>query len=394
MWDPRIVAAEAITAKHFVVAFGELTYDDPFTAVIEYDAAFPQPWSRTDIAREIKAITVSTTLGRYAVASDEGDIYFVGDATVREKINGAGIASPDATGLGGILALQQVDTGLIAAGQGAQAYQRTGFGHWDRMIVGGPAAANSKPDAFTAVRASSGQDIYILGFEAPEAKTLDPDREQKLLEAGDWDDIFAAHDLTAETRHKVDQGRVFHFDGSTWRRLGLPGSDVIKDAFIETPDKVWLVGTGGTLLVGNARTGFRRVDLAGFSATFLSITKISDIYVLASDYALHTFDGHRLTPLKPRLRKAPPNPFRVQAIGDMMFYFDYKQGVHRYDGTTWTPIPIPLDLLKRTFTGLPRADDDSVTKPSASSTPRRRPRGRRRHRGRGCRGGLHRRHGG
>ena len=324
MWDPRILAAEAITAEHFVVALGELAYDDPFTAVIEYDAAFPQPWSRTDIAREIKAITqaVPRAPGRYVVVSDEGDVYFIGDDTMREKIVGAGVASPDATGLGGVLALARLDERLVAAGQGAQVYQRIGSGRWDRVIVAGAADAGYKPDAFTAIKAASDHDIYILGFAAPEVKTLDPDQEQKLLEAGDWDDIFAAHDLTADAGHKVDQGRVFHFDGAAWRQLDLPGPDVIKDAFIETPDKVWLVGTGGTVLVGNARAGFRRIDLAGFDATFLSMTKLNDTYVLASDYALHTFDGHQLTPLKPRLRTSPPNPLRVQAIGGAMFYFD------------------------------------------------------------------------
>ncbi len=360
-WNPTIVAARAFSANQFAVAYGELEYDNPFTAILDYDEGFTQPWARIDVAREIQAITPVciglVSQARFIALSNEGDVYFIADKTFQEKIIGAGVGSPDATGAGAVLSLVCAGATLYAVGQEEQVFKRTGDAHWDLMSMTTKQNARFRRVTFTNVVAASADDIYLLGYAAPKTAQLDPATEKKLLEAGDWDAWNKANaELAANSglAGLVDVGHLTHFDGANWHDVDLSGSDVIKDAFIETPDKVWLVGTGGTLLVGNARTGFRRVDLAGFSATFLSITKLNDIYVLASDYALHTFDGHRLTPLKPRLRKAPPNPFRVQAIGDMMFYFDYKQGVHRYDGTTWTRILIPLDLLKRTFTGLPR----------------------------------------
>jgi hypothetical protein len=78
--------------------------------------------------------------------------------------------------------------------------------------------------------------------------------------------------------------------------------------------------------------------------------------VMASDYALHTFDGHLLSPLKPTIdvsiNKGVPTPLKVQVVDGVMFYFDYKHGVCRWDGESWDWIDIPPELLKRDFTGL------------------------------------------
>ena len=79
--------------------------------------------------------------------------------------------------------------------------------------------------------------------------------------------------------------------------------------------------------------------------------------VIASDYALHWFDGHLLSPLKPKIdpfiNRNVPTPLKVQAVDDVLFYFDYKHGVHRYDGENWEEIVIPPELLEREFKGLP-----------------------------------------
>ena len=102
------------------------------------------------------------------------------------------------------------------------------------------------------------------------------------------------------------------------------------------------------------------------------MTRWSDACVVASDHALHTFDGRQLAPLEPRLRRTP-NPFQVQGFGGALLYCDYKQGIHRYDGTDWTPVPIPPELepsplaLARDFSSsamfLPASSRDQVTRP-------------------------------
>jgi hypothetical protein len=131
--------------------------------------------------------------------------------------------------------------------------------------------------------------------------------------------------------------------------------------FAETADRIWIVGTGGMILLGTAEAGFKDISFHGDrDKNLLSITKFRERMVIASDYALHWFDGHILTPLKPRLNalvnKGVPTPLRVQAVDDVLFYFDYKHGVHRFDGENWEEIVIPPELLERNFKGLPPRD--------------------------------------
>ncbi|OWV80475.1 hypothetical protein ATY78_07255 [Rhizobium sp. R635] len=103
--------------------------------------------------------------------------------------------------------------------------------------------------------------------------------------------------------------------------------------------------------------GFQDISFKGNNENLRSITKFKDRMVIASDYALHWFDGHLLSPLKPVLdpsiNRNIPNPLKVHAVDDVLYYFDFKHGVHTFDGDRWTEIEIPPELLERDFNGLP-----------------------------------------
>ena len=357
MWQPKIVAALAFSASHFAVAYADLDPDDPFSAILEYDAAFPQPWSRTDVARDIVAIAAAPAheTWRFGAASDEGDVYLIGDGEpVHERIVGAGIASLDATGAGAILALAAIDDKLYAGGQGAQLYERSGAGRWTRIDVGAVPEPGFKTTTFKRIVGRSGQDVYLLGVAAHETPGMDAATQKKLTDEDDWGALAKVYENLASQGDSafVDQGRLHHWDGRTWRRVQLPSTAVLNDATFKMAG-LRLVGSGGALLDGAAGRGFQPIGPKS-DDTFLSITDYGSDDVLASDYALHVFDGKQLTPLKPRLRRAPPNPFKVQAFDRTLIYFDYKQGVHRYDGSAWTRIDIPPELLQRQFKGLKR----------------------------------------
>jgi hypothetical protein len=76
----------------------------------------------------------------------------------------------------------------------------------------------------------------------------------------------------------------------------------------------------------------------------------------ASDYGLHWFDGHILTPVEPvpdpSINRNVPNPLKVQATNSRLYYFDAKHGSHVYDGAEWAEITVPAELLQRDFAGL------------------------------------------
>ncbi|MCM2440129.1 hypothetical protein HGO34_10430 [Agrobacterium vitis] len=144
-----------------------------------------------------------------------------------------------------------------------------------------------------------------------------------------------------------------------WKRLETGTDDELRDIFIDSPQQIWAVGGSGVILKGNLADGFRNVAFHGDKdKSLLSITRFNGQIVIASGYALHWFDGHILSPLKPVLdasiNRNVPTPLKIQAVDDVLYYFDYKHGVHTFDGERWTNIAIPPELLERDFKGLPK----------------------------------------
>ncbi|WP_147112927.1 hypothetical protein [Tateyamaria sp. syn59] len=85
---PLIQAAAAATPQQFALALSDPSFGgEPFTILLTYDGDLEQPWSRFDIPRFISAVAVRdpedalrpTDCG-YVLLSENGDLYFVGDA--------------------------------------------------------------------------------------------------------------------------------------------------------------------------------------------------------------------------------------------------------------------------------------------------------------------------
>ena len=150
----------------------------------------------------------------------------------------------------------------------------------------------------------------------------------------------------------ADQGRAYVLSGDVWQRIDLPTRSTLRDILIESPDKVWMVGFGGAILLGSSAAGFQNFGFHGDTETILSFTKFGDRYVAASDNALHWFSGHNLSPLRPTTLARILTPLKVQAVDDVLLYFDHRQGIHRFDGKVWEEIVIPPELLERNFKGL------------------------------------------
>ena len=150
------------------------------------------------------------------------------------------------------------------------------------------------------------------------------------------------------------QGMTFFYNGHDWTRIPLPDQSPLHDIFIESPERIWMVGFNGRILLGNVTSGFRNLAFAGDTQTLLSFTKFRDRYVVASETALYWFEGHSLQPFRPAPLPGKFAVLKVQAVDDVLFLFCYREGVFRFDGTAWEPIPIPPELLERDFKGLRR----------------------------------------
>jgi hypothetical protein len=364
-WNPRINCAIAASRDQFCIALTELEYDDPFSAIISYDGRLRQPWGRTDVRREINSVCVMPdmapeTPANYAALSNEGDVYLIGSTTLREKIHGAGIQSPDATGLGATFEIFIKNNSLWVTGANGQLYERNGPNNWLRLPF------ESSPNLSTEVTVdlsrsldldSLGALILGIGRQTASGSTLDTD--QNLVGNDSWDDWFAAIDTDASAAGDPDKGSLFHWNTNRIEHLEIPATKILNDIYKSSNNEIWIVGYEGIILKGNIEVGFSDVSFHGdHDKNLLSITEFGNRMVVASDYALHWFDGHILTPLKPKINpfinRNVPTPLKVQALDGVLFYFDYKHGVHRYDGENWEEIVIPPELLEREFKGMRR----------------------------------------
>ena len=200
--------------------------------------------------------------------------------------------------------------------------------------------------------------LYVAGFATPARRRLSQAEGDAIVEASKRGDTARVVEILNSTKTPgIDptiEGRAFFRDVSGWKEIARPGRHDLHDIFIETPDKVWITGFNGTILCGNAAAGFQAVGFHGDTERILSFTRFGDRYACAADHSLHWFNGHNLSPLRPTSTTGVISPLKVVALDDVLFFFDYRQGVHRFDGTNWSAIPIPPVLLERDFKGVPR----------------------------------------
>ncbi|MGV1755265.1 hypothetical protein [Agrobacterium sp. CG674] len=369
----RMHSAFAFTSNTFCAVFNGNDSDDSHSYILTYEGNLKQPWSRADVPRKIDGLTGKLdSEGRpviYAV-SDEGDVYTIwpGKASQHMKIIGAGVYSEGATGLGYINSATLVDDMILVAGYHSQLYriagEKTEWFHKEKL----PSAPQGfEYLAFGTVRGTTDTDTYMSVVYFPEnsARGLTDEekkRRSELIKEGRYEEALDLEESTKEGQTRVNEGRLHHWDGNEWRVVATPRSGkfysepaVLSDILIENKDRVWAVGNNGVILFGNARDGFQDISFKGNDENLRSITQFRDRMVIASDYALHWFDGHILTPLKPvldpNINKSIPTPLKVQAVGDILYYFDSKHGIQTFDGNDWKAVEVPQELLEREFKG-------------------------------------------
>lgn len=373
-YDPlRLDRALALDKDTFCVVFSGKDYEDMYSYILVYEGRLEQPWSRSDVPRKIDALTGTMSASGRAVIhalSDEGDVYTLpmGESSSHRKIEGAGVYSDDATDLGYVNSIARIDDVLLVTGYHSQLYRVSDadidWFHRDKL----PQAPETYDYlSFGALDGSSESNLYMSVSYYPTSTnrelTEDEEEEMGRLYLAGRNEEAAAIRRASEGASRVIEGRLYHWDGKAWSIVAEPRSGkyypepaALSDVFMEAPDKVWAVGDNGVILVGNAQLGFQDVSFKGNDENLRSITRFGDRMVIASDYGLHWFDGHILTPLKPVLdpsiNRNIPNPIKVQAADSRLYYFDAKHGIHVYDGAEWTEIPVPPELLQRDFGGL------------------------------------------
>jgi hypothetical protein len=288
----------------------------PFTRIYYFDELSSPTWSKHDedfLVTEITPFFSTDEAAFHAILSAEGNVLYVSEnAPIREKIPGAGVFSEGAAGWGYMSHLRQIGEHLYACGDGGQVYRRHGPDDWRHVDTG-------------------------LLQTPPITDRLQLNCIDGLTE----NDIYLAGDFPGPAGL---EGRLFHFDGATWRPLAIPPVGYLNAIHIESAERVWICGENGALLLGNARDGFRNLSRVEDNQLFYSLTLFGGLLYLASNLGLFSYDPVRpdagirevVTGLTPELQDA----HIVDACDGVLWSIGFKD-IARFDGTRWERIHHP-----------------------------------------------------
>jgi hypothetical protein len=358
----QLRAAYALSSSRFCVAIHEMQVDDPFSIVLEYNGAFSQPWTRTEMRRNIAGINAQSGPNGddrpFIAISDEGDVYFLREEVALEKIPGAGLYSTDSLGRGPLRGIAIVRGQLHAFGEGGQLYRRADA--WEPLLIADSTVARS--GRLEMIREGGSGVAYAVGTLVPQFWETPADIEEAQLKAAQEGDLELFEKLAQKAEQMasdagtggVATGFMLRGDEDTWTKVDVATQAELRSVFVERSDLVWAVGTNGAILGGDPA---RRLEDRSFAGDrefdHVDVTSYGGQPLIASDYMLHRFDGHILSPFRPSLdpgiNGGVPHPLAVEAFGSDLVYFDRKHGIHLFDGRSWREIEIPPSLLDRKF---------------------------------------------
>jgi hypothetical protein len=291
---------------------------EPYTRLMVYNETGPDRWIFNEHLRVIPSVCLwhdpaTPGLRVFAALSEEGVVGLMFPQMIAEQIPDAGLRTETSKGYGYLNDMRQIGGRLYACGFAGQVYQRAGSDHWVHMDSGLlQEGIESEGKYFIQViNGPSEQSIYVAGSEYLEGSPA----------------------------------RADHWNGAVWTRLELPpATGRLTDIFVESAERIWMCGSGGTLIMGNARDGFITMNQLGASQLFLSVTKFGERYYLGSNLGLFSVDLNQSgrtfrkvrTGLQPELQDANV----VQVVDDVLWSMGPKD-IARFDGTTWERIQHP-----------------------------------------------------
>lgn len=241
----------------------ELEINAPFTRIFQCACESPTWWGAHDVYWQAVAVTyfgpTSEAFDDFVALSNEGHVHYVGDhEPINEKIPGAGLRSPDSEGWGYMSCLRQIGQHLYAAGGAGQVYKRLGPNQWVHMDAGLLQARDVNERLLPRAIAGPHEDaIYLVGS------------------------------ISASGHPPF----VCFWNGQAWQHLTLPDvAERITHIHVESEQRIWLCGANGTLLLGNARDGFKSLSTVDDNQLFLSLCLYRGRIVLASNLGLFYYD--------------------------------------------------------------------------------------------------------
>jgi hypothetical protein len=278
---------------------------DADARLVTYDELHEPSWLVEPLDRSVVSLCRYRYPDRersiFVSLTDEGYVGFIGrEEGFYERIPGAGMREPDATGHGKMSRIKQIGAHLYACGFGGQIYRRDAPGTWipiDDGVRGPPTLTNTL--SLEDIDGPNEEEIYVVG----------------------------------------NDGYAAWFDGRRWRRLDTPGEDNLY-ALLPRPDgSVWIAGRRGRLLNGDCRAGLRDRSDPEFDAEVLSLAWFDNRLYLGTRRGLAVLDGQRISFVETGLERPIKDAHAVDAVDGALWVFGYED-IACFDGARWRHHPI------------------------------------------------------
>ncbi len=302
-------------ARHVVGLSGAMdafSPDEPYSRLYMFNERSPKLWTFNEHQFVVPALCLwrdpkQPGTRSFAALGENGVLVMLGADTRYENIADGGLGRAGAAGYGYLSGLRQVGEHLYACGYAGQVYKR------------------HDPDDWRHIDDGLLQSVGI-GDGGYAAQVIDGPHEKSIYVAG-----------SENTRGYPP--RVDHWDGQGWKRQSLPPeAGRLTNILIDSPERIWLVGSKGTLLLGNATDGFRSFGPLGEKKLLLSVALYNGVGYLATNLGLFKFDPTKpgggfvkvRTGLEPELRDANV----VQSVDGVLWSLGSKD-LARFDGKVW-----------------------------------------------------------
>lgn len=302
----------------FAAAGDEYENFAPFTRIFQYSNDPTPRWWHGDKNWRVSSFShffsCEEKLDCVVALSEEGNLSFYSDVLQNsELILGAGVYNESAGGWGYLSDLQQIGGHLYATGYAGQVYKRLGPDHWIHFDDGVLQQSGMQGGQYSVqvINGAHENAIYIAGcINAP---------------------YYPA--------------RASFWNGSTWQDLKLPDvAERITNLYIESESRIWMCGSNGTLLLGNASEGFKSLSTVDDNQLFLSICKFQNMLYLGSNMGLFVYDPNEqtngikkvVTGMTPELQDA-----NIVDHVDKMLWSIGPKDIARFDGFKWERIHHP-----------------------------------------------------
>ncbi len=315
-----------VVAPDFVFLATQLSSLDPretaHTRCSTYNPAEQEvPFGYFDLEDNIVSVHAYRTLPddkkRFACLGSQGAVHFVRGSTreVRtERLPGAGLVDGNFGGL--MTNIREIGGQLWACGQNGQVYRRLGVDGWRRNDEG--------------IRVQVNPAEY------------GPDRISEMLEVMSTAPMLSCIDGTGDNDVYVVglQGFLAHFNGTAWAKIELPVDEHLEWVRCVDNDEVWVCGHNGTLLKGNARSGFKSVSGLDDHQTFVCLAKFDGSVYLSAEEGLFLYNGKSITSVKTKLKPELQDAWRLDHVDGVMWSIGVTD-LARFDGKKWTRVDHP-----------------------------------------------------